>query len=71
MTGRSVQFGVLGPLQITVDGTPVTLGTPKQRAVLAVLLVNRNRPVAVDSLLSAAWGDDPPAVDSSLRRLEM
>lgn len=61
MTGRSVQFGVLGPLQITVNGAPIGLGTPKQRAVLAVLLVNRNRPVAVDSLLTAAWGDDPPA----------
>jgi DNA-binding SARP family transcriptional activator len=61
MTGRSVQFGVLGPLQITVDGSPIALGTPKQRAVLAVLLMNRNRPVAVESLLAAAWADDAPS----------
>ena len=61
MTGKSVEFGVLGPLQMTVDGAPLALGTPKLRAVLAVLLMNRNRPVAVDSLLTAAWGDSPPA----------
>ena len=43
MTG--VGFGVLGPLQMSVDGTLVPLGTPKQRAVLAMLVINRNRPV--------------------------
>lgn len=56
-----MQFGVLGPLQITVGGTPIALGTPKQRAVLAVLLMNRNRPVAVESLVTATWGDDAPS----------
>ncbi|MGB3482820.1 MAG: BTAD domain-containing putative transcriptional regulator [Mycobacterium sp.] len=61
MTGQSVQFGVLGPLQITVDGNPIALGTPKQRAVLAVLLMNRNRPVSVDALVTAAWADAAPA----------
>src|SRR4029078_5568018 len=43
MTG--VGFGVLGPLQMSVDGTLVPFGTPKQRAVLAMLVNNRNRPV--------------------------
>ena len=36
-------FGLLGPLLVTVADTPVALGTPKQRAVLAMLLINRNR----------------------------
>jgi SARP family transcriptional regulator, regulator of embCAB operon len=41
---EGVEFGVLGPLQISVDGAPVSLGTPKQRAVLAAkLLINRDR----------------------------
>ncbi len=31
-------FGLLGPLQVTLDDAPVALGTPKQRAVLAFLL---------------------------------
>jgi SARP family transcriptional regulator, regulator of embCAB operon len=51
---------VLGPLQICVDGTPVPLGTPKQRAVLAMLLINRNRPVGIEALIDAAWEQWPP-----------
>ncbi|MGZ8715010.1 MAG: hypothetical protein ACXWZX_17895, partial [Mycobacterium sp.] len=37
MASINIGFGVLGPLQMTVDGAPVTLGTPKLRAVLAML----------------------------------
>ena len=37
------------------------LGTPKQRAVLAVLVMNRNRPVGIDSLITAAWEQWPPS----------
>src|SRR5262249_41291199 len=37
------------------------LGTPKQRAVLAMLLINRNRPVGIDSLVEAAWEQGRPA----------
>ena len=51
---------MLGPLQIRVDGEPVALGTPKQRAVLAMLVINRNRPVATESLIEAAWEQFPP-----------
>jgi DNA-binding SARP family transcriptional activator len=56
----NIGFGVLGPLQMTVDGAAVSLGTPKQRAVLAVLVMNRNRPVSIDSLITAAWEQWPP-----------
>jgi DNA-binding SARP family transcriptional activator len=61
MTENRIGFGVLGPLQMTVDGRPVPLGTPKQRAVLAVLVMNRNRPVGTDALITAAWEQWPPA----------
>ncbi len=50
-----VWFGVLGPLQVSVNGSVVPLGTPEQRAVLAMLLINRNRPVSANSLIDAAW----------------
>lgn len=50
-----LNFGALGPLEMTIDGVAVPLGTPKQRAVLAALLINRNRPVAIDALIEAAW----------------
>ncbi|HTQ17102.1 BTAD domain-containing putative transcriptional regulator [Mycobacterium sp.] len=53
-------FNVLGALQMTVGGKPVTLGTPKQKAILASLIINRNHPVASDRLISDAWEDRPP-----------
>jgi SARP family transcriptional regulator, regulator of embCAB operon len=56
-----VQFGVLGPLQMSINGSEVPLGTPKQRAVLATLLINRNRPVSIDALADAAREQGPPA----------
>jgi SARP family transcriptional regulator, regulator of embCAB operon len=67
MANSALQFGVLGPLQMIADGSDVPLGAAKQRAVLALLLVNRNRPVAIDSLLDAAWrGSPPPEARASL-----
>lgn len=59
-TNNGVSFGVLGPLQMRVGDTEMALGTPKQRAVLAMLVINRNRPVSVESLLGAAWEQWPP-----------
>jgi SARP family transcriptional regulator, regulator of embCAB operon len=75
--GDAVQFGVLGALQMSIGSALVPLGTPKQRAVLAVLVVNANRPVAIDTLIGAAWNQRPPpgaratlhAYISNLRRL--
>jgi SARP family transcriptional regulator, regulator of embCAB operon len=67
MGGSRLGFGLLGPLLMTVAGTPVALGTPKQRAVLALLLINRNRAVSTDSLVNAAWDQSPaPAVRASI-----
>jgi DNA-binding SARP family transcriptional activator len=74
---NKLDLRVLGPLQLTIDGTPVPLGTPKQRAVLAVLVINRNRTVSTDSLINAAWEAEPPpearvglqAYVSNLRKL--
>ena len=71
MGGSRLGFGLLGPLLMTVAGIPMALGTPKQRAVLAVLLINRNRPVGTDSLVNAAWDQTPaPAVRATLGAFE-
>lgn len=56
-----LDFGALGPLQVSVDGQPVPLGTPKQRAVLALLLISRNRPVSRDSIIHAIWEESARA----------
>ncbi len=60
MTERAFELGVLGPLQMVVDHVQQRLGTPKQRAVLAMLVINRNRPVGLDALMLAAWEQCPP-----------
>src|SRR5499427_1093834 len=54
-------FHVLGPLQVTRAGAPVTLGGPRERVLLAALLVEHGRVVSVDGLAQALWGDHPPA----------
>jgi DNA-binding SARP family transcriptional activator len=55
-----VRFKVLGPLEVTGDNGPVSLGGPKQRAVLAHLLVRVNELVPADTLIDQVWGEDPP-----------
>ena len=68
MGETGLEFGVLGPLQLSVEGTPLPLGAPKQRAVLAMLVINRNRPVGVESLINAVWDQSPvPAARASIQ----
>src|SRR6266699_2970008 len=54
-------FHVLGPLQVTQADAPVVLGGPRERVLLAALLVEHGRVVSVDVLTQALWGDRPPA----------
>jgi predicted ATPase/DNA-binding SARP family transcriptional activator len=55
-----LQFRLLGPLEVAVDGEPVALGGQKQRALLATLLLEPNRIVSGDRLIDAVWGEIPP-----------
>lgn len=57
---RPVQFRVLGPLEVDAGDGPLPLGGPKQRAVLASLLVHANHVVPVDALVGDVWGEDVP-----------
>jgi DNA-binding SARP family transcriptional activator len=60
-----VEFFVLGPLDVVVDGDPIRLQAEKPRALLAVLLLRRNRVVSVSELVDELWGDDPPETATS------
>ena len=53
-------FRVLGPLEAITDGRPISLGGPKQRRLLALLLLRRGREVSVDVAIDTLWGDNPP-----------
>ena len=54
------EFGILGPLEVWRSGRAVPLGGPRQRAVLALLLLEANRVVSMDRLAEDVWGGDPP-----------
>jgi len=56
-----VEFRILGPLEVAVGGRLLELGRPKQRAVLAILLVHANRTVSLEHLVDELWGEEPPA----------
>jgi DNA-binding SARP family transcriptional activator len=53
-------FEVLGPLRARRDGVELDLGSPQQKAVLAVLLLARGRHVATEILIDALWGEQAP-----------
>src|SRR6476659_10940401 len=54
------EFGILGPLEVSRSGGAVALGGPRQRAVLALLLLEANRVVSLDRLAEDLWGGHPP-----------
>lgn len=59
-----MDFRVLGALEAHDDERRLSLGGPKQRALLAVLLLARNEPISRDRLIDALWGEQPPATAS-------
>ena len=54
-------YGLLGPVDVRVDGCPVPLPGTRQQLLLAVLLVDANRVVPASRLIEELWGADPPA----------
>lgn len=74
---RSFCFKLLGPLTVEADGETIPLGGPRQRTVLATLLLSAGTFVSVDVLIETVWGGTPPATArnqiavciNSLRRL--
>src|SRR5690242_9619168 len=54
------EFGILGPLEVSRCGCAVPLGGPRQRAVLALLLLEAIRVVSLDRLAEDLWGGHPP-----------
>src|SRR6266852_5156392 len=58
---EGMEFRILGSLEVVVDGRPLPLGGPSQRALLALLLLHANEVVSNDRLLDELWADGPPA----------
>ncbi|MBB4752778.1 AfsR/SARP family transcriptional regulator [Actinoplanes lobatus] len=57
---RGMEFRVLGAVEVRAGGRAVPAGEPRQRAVLAVLLLEAGRPVALETLIGRVWGETAP-----------
>jgi DNA-binding SARP family transcriptional activator len=56
-----IEFGILGPLVVRADGEPLALRGPRQRSLLALLLIHGDRVVSADRIADLLWHGDPPA----------
>src|SRR5438309_6437211 len=64
-----VEFSLLGPVEAVVDGRSIPLPAAKPRALLAVLLLSRNRVVSSGELIEELWGENPP--DTASKALQV
>lgn len=55
-----MEFRLLGPLEAVHEGEVLRLSAGKQRALLAVLLLNANRTVSREQIIDDIWGEDVP-----------
>lgn len=55
-----MEFRLLGPVELRMGAESVDLGSPKQRCVLAILLMSPRRLVRTETLIDQVWGEDPP-----------
>jgi DNA-binding SARP family transcriptional activator len=55
-----LEYRILGPLEVREGERPLQLGGAKQRAVLAILLLDANRVVSTDRLIEELWPQRPP-----------
>jgi DNA-binding SARP family transcriptional activator len=67
-----VTFSILGPFQVRLDDHAVPIKATKQRALLAALVLNANRPVSVDELADLLWdGCSPPGARGTVQAYVM
>src|SRR5918995_7167808 len=55
-----MDFRILGPLEVDEGGRAIPLVGDTQRALLAILLIHANEPVATDGLIEELWGERAP-----------
>src|SRR4051812_22654833 len=56
-----MEFAILGPLRVIGPGGPIAVNAPKQRSVLAMLLLSYKQDVVtIDRLVDVLWDENPP-----------
>ncbi|GLY52535.1 AfsR/SARP family transcriptional regulator [Lentzea sp. NBRC 102530] len=66
-----VEYRVLGPLEVLLDGEQVDVPAGRGRVLLATLLLRPNEFVPVDELVDRVWDGHPPAIDRARQTLQM
>jgi DNA-binding SARP family transcriptional activator len=56
----TLEFRILGPLEVSDETETVALGGPRQRGLLAILVLEAGRVVPTDRLIDLLWGNEPP-----------
>ena len=56
-----IDYRLLGPFEVALDGHVLDVGGLKQRALLAILLLHPNQAVHRDVLIDQLWAERPPA----------
>jgi len=72
--GSTLEFYVLGPLEVIADERPLAVGGARTRAVLALLLINANRTVPAEQLADQLWPElaaDRAAANLQVRLSEL
>ncbi len=69
-----MEFGLLGPVSVRIDGEDVEVRGAHPRATLALLLLHRRSVVSVTQLVDGLWGNNPPVrarlgVQTHIKRL--
>src|SRR5919201_6216925 len=55
-----MDYRILGPLEALDGERSIALGGPRQRALLALLLLHGNEPLTRDVIIDELWGEQPP-----------
>jgi DNA-binding SARP family transcriptional activator/DNA-binding XRE family transcriptional regulator len=63
---RGLWLSVLGPLEASLDGVPLSLGPPLRRALLGQLAMNAGGVVRRDTIVDVLWGQSAPSTAPSL-----
>src|SRR5207247_8218105 len=65
------EYGLLGPVEVRLDGRVIELTGARQRLVLAMLVVAANRVVPASRLIDELWGEALPADPSAALRTQV
>jgi DNA-binding SARP family transcriptional activator/nucleotide-binding universal stress UspA family protein len=66
-----VDYRILGPLEVVEADHPLPLGGPKQRSLLALLLLRANEVVSTDDLIDRLWGEQAPPTAAKVLQVQV